>query len=805
MIVNEYEMKKQKDTVERCEAQNELLSRQNSDLRSTIERIMAENRTKAVLRQEIETLKKDRTILEDKCQTYCDQLAEMGEKFDRLKNMRTSDMRKIEDYEHRKESENSDLAQKISDLESEMMVLRNEKLSMMEDFEKAKRTISAYQSDKRNFATALDRADTHKRELEETIERHEAVVDRIKAEVLSKDEDTTRLETRINELKRDKTQRDEAIQSLHSEIDRLKAEVIKERRSKAEVELLAARLEGNVDEEKGKVIRLETRKTFLEDQVKSLNEAVNFIKDEKEGKDIHSQKLDSVVSSLRKEVEFVRRDNKVMQELIDEAKRKQEISDVEKHKLVSELRRTEEKVNLLRRELEVSQESTRKREDELLNLQREKGKLSTEVGNLSAKEQALDVAKKQMENLNEKLITGDKEKLSLKTDIEVLRVQIDNLHDNLRQLEAEKSRVESLKKEFEKELNDSKEHNFSNTLKIKQLEEKNRLGEKIKGDYSQSSSKVHSLEGELKRLSDEKRNALEECYFLKKVVGEKDRAISTQSEEIARLQEGISIEKDGSRKNVSLAAGLNEQIKRMELVIEELKSKIKHQQEFISNYEKEIDLEKLSRSHLEGRLKDNLHKVSQLQAMIQNLESSKEELISKIKHEYSRGLDGESSFQKVAEELRTTKQQLMEISEKLTNTNEAITMVEQERDDMQFLLDDKTEQLEAIKMKYKDVTEELYELKNSTGDRQGQTQQFIYRIEKRNDYLTLVEEDINKLTCRNQDISDINESIKSQLTTKDRECASMMSDLNVVSRQNKNLTVELQKYSELSQDLKMYV
>lgn len=31
-----------------------------------------------------------------------------------------------------------------------------------------------------------------------------------------------------------------------------------------------------------------------------------------------------------------------------------------------------------------------------------------------------------------------------------------------------------------------------------------------------------------------------------------------------------------------------------------------------------------------------------------------------------------------------------------------------------------------------------------------------------------------------------------------------MSDLHVVSRQNKNLTVEVQKYSELSQDLKMY-
>lgn len=729
-LVTEYEMKRQKDTVDRCEAQNELLSRQNTELKDTIEKMLAENRTKAVLRQEIETLKKEKTILEDKCETYNDKLSELTEKFDRLKNMRTDDLKKLNDYEHRKENEQSDLLKQISDLESQLLVLRNEKLSMMEEHEKAKRTISAYQSDKRNFASALERADTHKKDLESNIEKHEVALDRIKSDLNSKNEEIGRLELKINDLKRDKSQRDEAIQSLHSEIEILKGEIVKEKRAKAEVELALARAEGHLDEEKIKTNRLDTRKNFLEEQVKSLNEAMNFLNQEKEGKDLHSQKLDSSVSSLRKELEFVRRDNVVLQEMVDESKRKLEIGDVEKTKVVTELRRAEEKINLLRRELEVSQANVHKREDELLNIQREKGKLSNEVGILAAKEQALEVAKRQIEDMNGRLISGDKERLSLKTEVEVLRVQIDNLNDSIRRLESEKSRVEGVKKEYEDELNTAKEELFNQNLKIKQLEERLKAGEKLKGDFSQSSSKVHLLEGEIKRLNDEKRSALEECIFLKKVISEKERVISSLTQEVGLLQEGVSAEREGAKKNVSLAAGLNEQVKRMELVIEELKAKIKHQQEFISNYEKELDHEKLARSHVEGRLKESLSKVSQLQSMIQTLETSKEELISKIKDQYSKTMDGENSFQRVAEELRFLKQQNMEMEDQISRSKEAITMVEQERDDMQFMLDDKTEQLEALKTKYKDASEQLLEIKAAVGERQGQTQQFLYRIEK---------------------------------------------------------------------------
>ena len=63
---------------------------------------------------------------------------------------------------------------------------------------------------------------------------------------------------------------------------------------------------------------------------------------------------------------------------------------------------------------------------------------------------------------------------------------------------------------------------------------------------------------------------------------------------------------------------------------------------------------------------------------------------------------------------------------------------------------------------------------------------------------------MERLNIRNHDLSDINDSLKSQLTHKDREVSSLMNDLSVITRQNKNLTTEVQKFSELGQELKVY-
>jgi len=730
-LVNEYEIKKQKDDVSRFEAQNELLNRQNLELKDTVEAMNAENRTKVVLRQEIDNLKRDKTLLEDKCESYGNLLAEATEKFEKLKRMRADDLRKLDDYESRKESEISDLKKEISELQAQLDTMKNEKISMMEENEKAKRTISAYHSDKRNFATALEKADTHKKDLETHIERHEIAIDKIKQDLVNKTEDYNRLENKFNELRKEKAHREDTIHHLHSEIDQLRAEVNKEKRSKAEVELNLTKAQGQAEEERARASRLDSRRIHLEDQLKSLTENVSYLKDQSEGKDVQHQRLDNAVTSMKKEIEFVKRDNRVLQDSLDDHKKKLEMEQIEKSKIVNELRRAEEKINILRREVETGAEIIRKRDDELLGIQREKGKLIGDVSNMAAKEEALGVAKKQIDHLNEKLIASDKIILSLKTEIEVLKVQVEGLQDTNKQYLEEKNRGEYMRRELEADLDQAKENTFNANLQIKQLEERLKVADRFKGDYSQSSTKVYALEGELRKVCDEKRERDEEIVFLKKVVGEKERSLASLSQELGRLQESVQSEKESSKKSMTLAAGLNEQIKKMELVIEELKSKLKHQQEFISAYEREIDEEKQTKRSTDLKLSEAAQRINQLQQMVQTLENSKEELMAKLKSEFSRGLDGESSFQRVAEDLRNCKQQLTQMNAELSNAKESLVLISQERDDMQFMLDEKTEQLELLKKNYKEVSEQLSEIKGKAIEKQGQSQQYVYRIEKR--------------------------------------------------------------------------
>lgn len=67
-----------------------------------------------------------------------------------------------------------------------------------------------------------------------------------------------------------------------------------------------------------------------------------------------------------------------------------------------------------------------------------------------------------------------------------------------------------------------------------------------------------------------------------------------------------------------------------------------------------------------------------------------------------------------------------------------------------------------------------------------------------------MEEEIQRLTMAKQELVDRTDSLKAQLTAKDREVSSLLNDLNVTSRQNKSLALEATKLHEAVQEHRRY-
>lgn len=728
LLISEYQVKKQKDDVSRFEAQNELLCRENNDLKSTIERLNSDNRSKTAYKQEIESLKSQVVLLEDKVESLSSMLSQSNENLEKLKRMRQEDLRSLDSYEKGKQTEVSDLQKKIDDLESQLVLMHSEKRSLLEEVDKAKRTISAYQSDKRNFASALEKADHQAKEIALEKENKESALEKLREEIDSKSTELARVDSRLQDVIRESRRKEEVIADLHSQIENTRSDLGREKKAKAESELKCTRLEGLIEDQKSRVERLETRNTHLEGQLRSMTDSLGHMRSQSEDKDKQQVRFEATLSALKQELEFIKRDNAVLQDRLAETKRAHELNEVDKLRILSEMKRAEEKANTLGRELESASLLVKKREDELMALQREKTKLGLDVTKLTGKDEALAACKQQIESLNQTIMQADQEKLALKSKIEVLQAKMDSLLENNTIRDAEKHQADQLKRDLEERLDRQRQQIFDSTLQIKQLQERLQLSEKLKGDLTTSSSKMYSLDSEMRRLKEEKQDREEEIIYLKKVIDEKEGLINSFNQEIARLKESLSSEKENSRRSSQLASGLNEQIKKMELSLEEHKTKIRHLQECAGAYQKELEEDKMSKSGSEMQLREANQKIAQLQVAIQSLEQSKESLISKIKHYHSAGLDGDSNFQRATEELRHARQRVLDLELDLKQCRDVVDQIGQQRDEMQFALDDKTEALEDLKSKFKDATEELLELRSNSAENKGQSQHLAYRI-----------------------------------------------------------------------------
>ena len=104
-------------------------------------------------------------------------------------------------------------------------------------------------------------------------------------------------------------------------------------------------------------------------------------------------------------------------------------------------------------------------------------------------------------------------------------------------------------------------------------------------------------------------------------------------------------------------------------------------------------------------------KLRQFQALVQNLEHSKDELVSRLKSHQEVGLSSDGALRALKQQEGMYKNTISELERDLSIARDALIQINQERDEMQLGLDEKTSQLESLMKKYEQVFNELAQYK----------------------------------------------------------------------------------------------
>lgn len=119
-----------------------------------------------------------------------------------------------------------------------------------------------------------------------------------------------------------------------------------------------------------------------------------------------------------------------------------------------------------------------------------------------------------------------------------------------------------------------------------------------------------------------------------------------------------------------------------------------------------------------------------MQALIINLENSKDELLGRLREHHENGLTSDHSLKALQDMGNNHKASIANLEADLKIARDALININQERDEMLFKLDEKTQILDSIKSKYEVVFNELAQYKTMGVQKDGQNQQYSFRIEQ---------------------------------------------------------------------------
>lgn len=715
----------------RLEAQNDFLNKERLLLETKLAKMIEENRTKIALRGEINALKQQNVILKDKIHEYEQLMEQNVQKLERVRKIRERDLASYEEAEKQRISQNNELEEKLDGLEALVQTLTSEKGLLQKKIENAEQTIAAYSSDKRNFSEVIESAAQQKMKILSDKQELENRLNLCKNDLMDRNNKISKLQSGVEEANKQSDILRQRCMEINQRLDENKTLLQEEKDKVAQLEIDLVRKNNELEGFENTKLHYEKRITNLESSLQTMMQKDKDRRNELEGSSHENSKLEAMVNAARSESEFLKQEVKSFTDQLQKAKAQIEKIDSLRRESISELKGLEQKNDLLRREKANLNDIIQRQENEINTVNAARAESDKKLIELTGKKEALDHATQKVEELQSRILQLESDKLQALGEKEQALLKIQKLEIKLNSGSETLNDETTLRKKKEGEIGDLKDEVYRLTLELKRKEEELRLSRQVEEEYNNLLGKNTDLEIRLQKTEETRRNNNILIDSLQKSIQQKENLLTKANEQIAIYTTQVNEEKRNTMSNGQLACQLNEKVKSKELIIDELRGKIAQREERIKGLEERIIGDEDQTKSLNETIGIQTEKLRQMQALIINLENSNEELVGRLKTQHENGLTSDHSLKALQDQTNSHKTNIANLEADLKIARDALININQERDEMQLKLDEKTQILESIKQKYELVFNELAQFKTLGVQKDGQNQQFSFRIEQR--------------------------------------------------------------------------
>ena len=685
---------------------------------------------------------------------------------------------------------NGELGARIKSLEKELTGAKEEN-------SRAEMYKNAYNADKKAYAEAIDKIDQERENLRGQLMEFEGLIYQNQNELAASKEKEGFYQSQIVNLKKEI----ETIQYTYSKINKDHLNTTEEtyqlRQKIAGLESQKNIMQAELDTTIFELERSVKLKKIAEEQAEDLKKEAMRLKSEFDSVNAQRQKLEVLYGSSQKEITNLREEGNHLLKLREKDKQALMEAEDRNRDLNNQVSGAQHNNRIIQKEHQsISDELTAKLE-EIRKISQYKSSLEQELAELRPMKLKYQQLLEETHNIKSSALSKE----SLHTR---LQRQIDSLEDALRAKEmamGEQGRVlDNYKAEInrlESEIESIQDHAAVLNSNVKQTEylhtetaalkkqindyrdkerEQVRAVEQLKAELKKAGEAVKNMQKQLQRTADLKQNLETEVESLKERMGE------MQNKDLSGQNENVKLE---------------EKAFQAELQVEEMKRQIGHEQHNRYRLEDEV---KHFQSVYENEKSQTLRLAeqnSQLKSLIINLEKMKEDLLKKIQAFNSeRGADDDHKSQLIGEITMLRKELASKNSENI-KLNEGIKGIDQERDYIQSLLDQKTEDFAALENSLSTLQKEGILLKDSLSSVHNRETGAVKRLEER-DF------QIKKLGEKCKHMESELEEIRMAYSQQSRQIQELNEHVVAITKENQYVNDQLMKTSHEKETLKKY-
>lgn len=792
-LASKYTSNTNEQLVARLNGHIDFLNKENHRLESELKKCKPEDRLAAANAEKDQQLRASQLIKRN--ELMVNSVKELEKTVEILQRERQGLEAKMNEMENENDERlgaekklNEELNQRIGELESQL----NTKQKETEITTNAK---AALNSDKKVIHEALEKAKKENSELTRLNKEQKSEIQKLGAKLEDARINLNALMGKSANAAREAEMAHASAGRVENEIKEQGEECTKLRQHIHELESELLTIKNEKTNLKFEADRLVKQKYNLEEQLMAFKNESLKRKSEAEGSGATASRLEGLYNSAKAEIDYLKKDNEQLENLLIQQKEKVAGLDKQNKEYYMELTISNENIKTLQQEHKMLSDELSAKVGELRKAEASLNQYERKLFDMKSLEDQVSSLTSQCQKYMQERVKIEGEKVDLQDQIKQLEAQAQVNDGIVNELNEE---TKTLKNSNAKLLNDLKQLQEENII-IKTKADKTKIVERDVQMHKETLQVMQKKDIDISKELEETKEKLawvemENDGNKRKAVALEARLSELEADSKARVDENIALRLKLNEQELKVGVGEQQQkglalqSGEVQKILQEERKEREKLEKDLKNAAKEID----NARSKEVILKDQINK---LKSLVENLDSTKDELLAKIKNSTQGKKGEENEKMNLVQQIGNLKNLVAQREREAADAKNSLTQLDATMDQLQAELDSKTIELEKTKTELAKASKELQQI-HSHAD-QLTSNEDIYQkriVERENEIRELGQ----KLTETSKELEDTKET----LFYKNQELESLANDVQVLTKENQCVNAELVKLNQAREKLK---